>query len=250
MGTVIAVNGKGGTGKTTVAGLIVDYIASKKLGSLLAVDADPNSTLQDTLGVKIEETMVGVVDEASAKKDDIPRGMTKDRFIEMKVQEAIAEEESFDLLAMGRPEGPGCYCYMNNVLRGVLNDVVKGYSFIVIDNAAGMEHISRRTERAIDRLVLVSDYTVMGIRASVNIRNLAKEMGIKVGKSYLIVNKLSGPLDALKKEIDSSGIEFAGAIPYDEELVCLSLENKPISELKSDKVKNAVADIMKNILGN
>lgn len=248
MGTVIAVNGKGGTGKTTVASLIVDYISSKGIGSLLAVDADPNSTLADMLGVKLGQTMVGVVDETSSKKDELPAGMTKDRFIEMKVQEAIAEEENFDLLAMGRPEGPGCYCYVNSVLRGVLNEVTKGYDYIVIDNAAGMEHISRRTERVIDKLVLVSDYSVMGIRSSARIEKLAEELGIKVGRSFLIVNKLIGRLNSLKAEIDSSGIPLAGTILYDEELVCLSLENKPISELKSDKVKKSVADIMKKIL--
>ena len=190
MGTIIAVNGKGGTGKTTVASLIVDYIASNRLGSLLAVDADPNSTLADMLGLKIGETMVGVVDETSKMKDAIPGGMSKDRFIEMKVQESIAEADNFDLLSMGRPEGPGCYCYVNSVLRNVLNDVTKTYSFLVIDNAAGMEHISRRTERVIDRLLLVSDYSIMGIRSAARIASLAKAMDIKVGRSFLIVNKM------------------------------------------------------------
>lgn len=248
MGTVIAVNGKGGTGKTTVASLIVDYIASKELGSLLAVDADPNSMLADMLGVKIDETMVGVVDETSSVKDAIPAGMTKDRFIEMRVQESIAEADDFDLLSMGRPEGPGCYCYVNSVLRNVLNDVTKGYSFLVIDNAAGMEHISRRTERVIDRLVLVSDYSIMGIRSSVKIESLAKEMGIKIGRSFLIVNRLSGPINLLKNEIDASGIPLAGTIPYEEELVCLSLEERPISKLKSTTVKSSISNIMRRIL--
>ena len=120
MNTTIAVNGKGGTGKSTVAGLMVNYLASKRAVSILAVDADPNSTLSDVLGIKIDQTMVGVVDEASKNKDELPAGMTKDRFIEMKVQESIGEGNDFDLLAMGRPEGPGCYCYMNSVLKNVL----------------------------------------------------------------------------------------------------------------------------------
>jgi CO dehydrogenase maturation factor len=110
MGTIIAVNGKGGTGKSTVTGLIVDYLAAKKLGTILAVDADPNSTLSDVLGIKIADTMVSVIDQTSKDKDNLPSGMTKDRFIEMKVQESIGEADDFDLLAMGRPEGPGCYC--------------------------------------------------------------------------------------------------------------------------------------------
>ncbi|OGW83705.1 MAG: hypothetical protein A2987_05080 [Omnitrophica bacterium RIFCSPLOWO2_01_FULL_45_10] len=250
MTTVIAVNGKGGTGKTTVAALFVDYISSKKLGSLLAVDADPNATLANMLGVKVEETMVGVVDEVSAKRDALPAGMSKDRFIEMKVQESIGEAENFDLLVMGRPEGPGCYCYVNTVLRGVLNDVTKSYRYIVIDNAAGMEHISRRTERNIDKFVLVSDYSIMGIRSSAQIFKLAKEMGIKFGKAYLVINKASGSIDALKKEIDFSSLSLAGTIGYDEEFVCLSLNNSPISFLSSAKAKVEVTEIMEKILEN
>ncbi|MBI5143876.1 MAG: carbon monoxide dehydrogenase, partial [Candidatus Omnitrophica bacterium] len=225
------------------------YIAANRLGSLLAVDADPNSTLADMLGLKIGETMVGVVDETSKMKDAIPAGMSKDRFIGMKVQESIAEADNFDLLSMGRPEGPGCYCYMNSVLRNVLNDVTKNYSFLVVDNAAGMEHISRRTERVIDRLLLVSDYSIMGIRSAARIASLAKEMDIKVGRSFLIVNKITSSLNSLKNEIDASGIPLAGTIPYDEELIGLSLENMPISKLKSGNVKTAMADIMKKILG-
>ncbi|OGW77084.1 MAG: hypothetical protein A3K16_03180 [Omnitrophica bacterium RIFCSPLOWO2_01_FULL_45_24] len=248
MGMIIAVNGKGGTGKSTVAGLIVDYIASKKLGSILAVDADPNSTLSDVLGIKIEQTMVGVVDETSKKKDSLPAGMTKDRFIEMKIQESIGEGSDFDLLAMGRPEGPGCYCYINSVLRNILNDVIHGYDFLVIDNAAGMEHISRRTERIIDKMVLVSDYSVIGVRSCVRIYALAKDMGIKIGRFFLIINKLAGSLDPLKGEIDSSGITLAGTIDYDEELLCLSLTNKPVSDIKNDRVRNSIENIMKNIM--
>lgn len=248
MGMIIAVNGKGGTGKSTVAGLIVDYMASKKLGSILAVDADPNSTLSDVLGIKIEQTMVGVVDEASKKKDSLPAGMTKGRFIEMKIQESIGEGNDFDLLAMGRPEGPGCYCYINSVLRNILNDVIHGYDFLVIDNAAGMEHISRRTERMIDKMVLVSDYSVIGVRSCVRIYALAKDMGIKVGKFFLIINKLAGSLGPLEEEIDSSGISLAGTIDYDEELLRLSLTNKPVSDIKNDRVRNSIEDIMKNIM--
>ena len=248
MGMIIAVNGKGGTGKSTVAGLIVDYIASKKLGSILAVDADPNSTLSDVLGIKIEQTMVGVVDETSKKKDSLPAGMTKDRFIEMKIQESIGEGSDFDLLAMGRPEGPGCYCYINSVLRNILNDFIHGYDFLVIDNAAGMEHISRRTERIIDKMVLVSDYSVIGVRSCVRIYALAKDMGIKIGKFFLIINKLAGSLDPLKGEIDLSGITLAGTIDYDEELLRLSLTNKPVSDIKNNRVRNSIENIMKNIM--
>lgn len=245
---IIAVNGKGGTGKSTVSGLIVDYIASNRMGSVLAIDADPNSTLSYLLGIKIDQTMVGVLDEVSRNKDNIPAGMSKDAFIEMKVQESIGEGNDFDLLSMGRPEGPGCYCYVNSVLRGVINGVARNYDFLVIDNAAGMEHISRRTEAVMDRMLLVSDYSVMGLRSCVRLHGLAKEMGIKIGKFFLVVNKMTGPLDPLKDEAASLDIPLAGTINYEEELQCLSINDRPVSELKSDRVRNAVRCIMKNIL--
>jgi len=248
MGMIIAVNGKGGTGKTTVSALIVEYLAANKRGSLLAVDADPNYVLAETLGAELEQTMVGVCEECSAKMNELPAGMTKDRFIEIRVQESIVEAERYDLLAMGRPEGPGCYCYVNSVLRNVLNNVTRHYDYIVIDNAAGMEHISRRTERTVDRLVLVSDYSVIGIRSSKRIYDLAREIGIKVGKTFLVVNKLSGPIATLQKEIDSSGIPLAGTIGYDEGLVNMSIENRPMRDLRSTAVSDSITGIMKIIL--
>ena len=248
MGTVIAVNGKGGTGKTTCSALIIEYMARNKLGSILAIDADPNHTLPAALGMRLENTMVGVIDEVSAKKDGLPGGMTKDRFIAMRVQESIIEADEFDLLVMGRPEGPGCYCYVNSVLRDVLASVTKTYDFLVIDNAAGMEHISRRTERMIDRLILVSDYSVIGVRSCKQIYSLAKELGIKVGKAYIIINKVSGELAPLKKEIEDTGIRLAGTVEYDDELLKLSVEGRPVSELGCEAVKSSIAGIMKSIL--
>ena len=149
---------------------------------------------------------------------------------------------------MGRPEGPGCYCYVNSVLRDVLASVTKTYDFLVIDNAAGMEHISRRTERMIDRLILVSDYSVIGVRSCKQIYSLAKELGIKVGKAYIIINKVSGELAPLKKEIEDTGIRLAGTVEYDDELLKLSVEGRPVSELGCEAVKSSIAGIMKSIL--
>lgn len=248
MSTIIAVNGKGGTGKSTVAGLIVNHIASNRMGSVMAIDADPNSALSYLLGIKTDQTMVGVLDEVSRNKDGLPAGMTKDTFIQMKVQESIGEGSDFDLLVMGRPEGPGCYCYVNTVLRGVINDIAGNYDFLVIDNAAGMEHISRRTEAVMDRMLLVSDYSVMGLRSCVRLHTLAKEMGIKVGKFFLVVNKLTGPLEPVRGEMVSLDIPLAGTIDYEEELLCLGINDRPVSELKSDRVRDSVKGIMRNIL--
>jgi len=227
----------------------VESLAAKKSGSLLAIDADPNSNLPELLGLKSSKTVVGMIDEISKNMGSIPQGMTKDRYIEMKMQQdGVAEEDRFDLLAMGRPEGPGCYCYVNNLLRGIVAKITKNYDFVVIDNAAGMEHISRRTERVVDKLVLVSDFSVFGVRSASNIYQLAKDLNIKIGGAYLILNKLTGPADSLAGEIRDSGLSLAGTIPYENDLGCLSLANRPIFELKSEQVKSAVDDILKNLM--
>ncbi|MBI5124043.1 MAG: AAA family ATPase [Candidatus Omnitrophica bacterium] len=248
MGTVIAVNGKGGTGKTTISALLVDYLVTNKKGSILAIDADPNSTLPEALGVKGHGTIAGICDDVSKQMDKIPGGMTKERFIEMKMQEAVVEEKDFDLLAMGRPEGPGCYCYVNNLLRDMTARVIKNYDFVVIDNAAGMEHISRRTMRAIDKLLLVSDYSVVGVRSAKKIFELAKELGIKMGSSWLVINKVSGFLEPLQAEIRSTGVEFIGAIPYDEGVDKWSISNKPIFEFESTAIKDKIKEIFNSIM--
>lgn len=177
----------------------------------------------------------------------MPAGMTKDRYIEMRVQESLSERKEFDLLEMGRPEGPGCYCYVNNLLRGVIAKITKNYDFIVIDNAAGMEHISRRTTGEISKLVLVSDYSIPGVRSARRIYELARDLGIKIGGAYLIVNKVSGPLSDIEAEIRNSGLKYIGGVPYDEDLVKWSITNKPIFEFESKPVKKNIADIVKEL---
>ncbi|MFZ2356380.1 MAG: AAA family ATPase [Candidatus Omnitrophota bacterium] len=150
MGYVIAVAGKGGTGKTTIAALLVNLLKEKKIGSVLAVDADPNSNLAEALGLETGQTIGKILDDISSNPDTIPKSMSKDRFIEYQVQSAIQETGGFDCLTMGRPEGPGCYCYVNNVLRNTMLKLIKDYDYIIIDNEAGLEHLSRRTTRICD----------------------------------------------------------------------------------------------------
>jgi CO dehydrogenase maturation factor len=169
--------------------------------------------------------------------------MTKERFIEMKIQEALIEEDGFDLLVMGRPEGPGCYCYVNNLLRDMTARVIKNYDFVVIDNAAGMEHISRRTMRSIDKLLLVSDYSVVGVRSARRILELAKELGIKIGSANLVINKVTGFLEPLQDEINSVGANFIGAIPFNESVDSWSVSNRPIFEFEDENIKNNIRDI-------
>lgn len=215
---------------------------------MLAIDADPNSCLADNLGVKDPETIVGVCDEVSKNLTKIPAGVTKDRFIEMRVQEAVNEMKDFDLVVMGRPEGPGCYCYVNNLLRGIIEKITKGYDFIIIDNAAGMEHISRRTTGEINKLLVVSDYSVPGVRSARRIYELAKELKIKINGAYLIINKVSGPLEPIAEEIEKTGLSVAGSIPYDEEIVDWNISGGSIFDLSDEPVRNEIAEIFNNLM--
>jgi CO dehydrogenase maturation factor len=180
--------------------------------------------------------------------DSIPAGMTKDRYIEMRVQESLAETDGFDLLVMGRPEGPGCYCYVNSLLREIIDRITKSYDYVVIDNAAGMEHISRRTAGHIAKLVLVSDYSVAGVRSTKRIYDLARDLKIKIGGSYLIINRVSGKIGALTEEIKKTGLEVAGEVPYSDELVRWSVSGEPVSGLKDRSVKRALSGIVDRML--
>lgn len=224
MAKVIAMAGKGGTGKTTIAALIVRLIKEKKLGSVLAIDADPNSNLGEILGVASGENIGKILDDISVNPDKIPSAMTKDRFIQHQVQSAIQEEEGFDLLSMGKPEGPGCYCYVNNVLRGIMTKLINDYDYIVIDNEAGLEHLSRRTTRFADLLITVSDATVVGLKSAKRIMDLAKELKFDVKESFLLINRFNNKTADL------------GGLPTDPEIEKLSLEGKSIFNLKSNSL--------------
>lgn len=223
-------------------------LVRKKRGSILAIDADPNSCFASALGIKDPETIVGICEDISKNMDKIPSGVTKERFIEMRVQESLTETKDFDLLVMGRPEGPGCYCYVNNLLRGIIDRITKSYDFVIIDNAAGMEHISRRTAGAITKLLLVSDYSIAGMRATKRIYDLAKELKIKIGGAYLIINRVSGPLSALAKEIAQAELIVAGEVPYSQELVEWNISNKSIFEFESKAITSEIEDIFEKMM--
>ena len=232
MGYVIAIAGKGGTGKTTVAALIVRLLKEKKLGSILAIDADPNSNLAEVLGQPAKQTIAEILDDISAHPEKVPSGMPKDRFIDYQVQAAIEEGEGFDALTMGRPEGPGCYCYVNNALRGVMDKLIKNYDYVVIDNEAGLEHLSRRTTRSADALLVVSDATIVGLRAARRIRDLTKELNIKIGKSFLLINRCDS--DPQKNKLADMDLDYLGCIPVDEQVQELSLSGRPLWHLKDN----------------
>ncbi|MBI3991481.1 MAG: AAA family ATPase [Candidatus Omnitrophica bacterium] len=232
MGYIIAIAGKGGTGKTTIAALIVRLLKEEKLGSILAVDADPNNNLAEALGTEVKKTIGSILDGVCLHPERIPSGMSKDRFIEYEVQTSITEGEGFDLLAMGRPEGPGCYCYVNNLLRNITGKLIKDYDYIVIDNEAGFEHLSRRTTRACDALVVVSDATTVGLRAAGRISDLVEELNIKVKKNILLVNTCDKILE--KEKINKPGLDYIGNIPKDPGITEISLNGNSLMALEDN----------------
>ncbi|MDD5594783.1 MAG: AAA family ATPase [Candidatus Omnitrophica bacterium] len=232
MGYVIAVAGKGGTGKTTVAALITRLLKEKKCGSVLAIDADPNSNLAEVLGSEVKQTIGTMLDEVAKHPDQIPSGMAKDRFIEYQVQTIISEAEGFDLLTMGKPEGPGCYCYVNNVLRSVLAKLIKDYDYVIIDNEAGLEHLSRRTTRQADSLVIISDATPVGLKAAQRINSLVGELEIKIKNKFLLINRYDKAID--KEKIAGMKLDFLGVIPSDEEITKISLNGNTLLKLNQD----------------
>jgi CO dehydrogenase maturation factor len=234
MGYTIAIAGKGGTGKTTVAALLVKLIREKKLGSILAVDADPNSNLADALGIEIKETIGSILDDIAAHPEKIPTGMSKDRFMEYRLQTAIAEGENFDLLTMGKPEGPGCYCYVNNILRNIMARLIKDYAYVIIDNEAGLEHLSRRTTRAADALLVISDATIVGLRSAKRINELARDLDIKIKKRLLIINQSKKDID--NQALKDSGLEYIGNIPRDNSITKISLNGISLMKLSDESL--------------
>jgi CO dehydrogenase maturation factor len=236
MGFTIAVAGKGGTGKTSLCGLTIRYLKERKRGAILAVDADANANLNDVLGVKVHAT-VGKLRETSleAIKSTAPRpgGMSMEQLFDYQIQQALIEATGFDLLVMGRPEGSGCYCAANNIIRKYMDKLADTYPFTVMDNEAGLEHLSRRTTQDTDLLLIISDSSVRGIMTAGRIGELVKELNLNVKRSVLIVNRVQDrDLDStLQKVIDQQGVEFAGFVPADELIFEYDLNGKPLIQL-------------------
>jgi CO dehydrogenase maturation factor len=225
----IAVSGKGGTGKTTLAGMIIRFLLDKGKGPILAVDADSNSNLNEVLGVKVRST---IGDAREMMKKDVPVGITKDIWFELKVQESLTETKGFDLIAMGRPEGPGCYCAANTLARKCLDLLTGNYQYIVIDNEAGMEHFSRLTTRDVDLLFIVSDSSQRGILTASRIRDLIHELDLRIVREVLVINRVQGnPDPQIYEEVKKQNLELGGILPVDEEVYQYDSEGKPTIQL-------------------
>ena len=229
----IALAGKGGTGKTTVAGMLIKYLVKMDKTPILAVDADSNANLNEVCGLDVADTLSNAREEM--KKGIVPSGMTKDIFMNMKLQQAVVEDDGFDLVVMGQPEGPGCYCAANTLLTGFLEKLTGNYPYIVMDNEAGMEHISRLTTNNIDVLLIVSDTSRRGLQAAIRINDLAKDLNIGVSKSYLIINQVKdAPSDAVVNMVKKNGLEIAGTIPEDNDVYEYDLNGRPTIEIPED----------------
>lgn len=231
----VAVAGKGGTGKTTIASLAVRYLIKRQMTPVLVVDADPNSNMGQTLGIPVPITVGAAREQGFAGERDIPGGMTKDQFVEYKVQEALAEGEGFDLLTMGRPEGSGCYCFANNIIRRYMDELAGDYAHVVMDNEAGLEHLSRRTTRRTDVLLVVSDAGVRGLGAARNVLDLAAEMKIEVGEFMFALNRATPEaMAALMPEIERLKLPLIATIPEDAGLFEAEIAGRSLIEMPDD----------------
>lgn len=249
----IAVAGKGGVGKTTICGMLVDYLIQKGRTPVLVVDADANSNLNEVLGVEIETTLGEIREEmAQAEKrgDVIPGGMTKAEYAEFRFGAALAEEDDFDMLVMGRTQGKGCYCFVNGILQTQLEKYAGQYPYTVIDNEAGMEYIARGTLPHVDTLLLVSDCSRRGIQAVGRIARLAEELHLTPGRVRLLVNRApSGQLDSgIEAEIAANGLELAGVLPQDEVVYAADCAGQPSAHVpENSKIKQALREILKSL---
>ncbi len=254
MAHVIAVAGKGGVGKTTLTGLIIQYLGEKGKGPILAVDADANSNLNEVLGVKVEATLGDVREEVArsemAKDNPIPAGMTKADYMEFKFDDALVEDNDFDLLVMGRTQGKGCYCFVNGLLQAQLQRLEKNYPYIIVDNEAGMEHISRGVLPSMQTAILVSDCSRRGVQAVGRIAKLIEECDMHPRQIGLIINRAPGGVlnEGTKQEIENQGLHLLGVVPQDETVFDYDCEGKPTINLPEDSpVKKAIREIVNKL---
>jgi CO dehydrogenase maturation factor len=247
----IAVAGKGGCGKTSIAALTIRYLKKTGKVPILAVDADPNENLGESLGLQVRQTIGTILNSFQHEKISIPQGLTKEAYLQYKLNESVVESQGLDLITMGRGQGPECYCYPNTVLKNFIEDLSGGYAYVVMDNEAGMEHISRKTTEDVDALILVSNHSVKGLRAVARIKELIDELKLSVKKQMVVVNVVpDGKLDQLMvEELERLGMKADIIIPQDPELYRYDLEQRPLVELPDGSpAVHAVNSQMERIL--
>lgn len=240
MAYVIAFAGKGGTGKTTIAALTVRYIIEKKQRPVLAVDADSNSCLNEALGVPVHATIGSLREDSLAtvrSGAERPGGMSMEQLFDYQVQQSLIEAKGFDLMVMGRPEGPGCYCAANNIIRKYSDKLSEKYPYVVIDNEAGMEHLSRRTTHDVDLLLIISDPTIKGLLTAKRINNLVDDLKLDVRRREVIINRISDDnFVRLQEAAGELPFEKIFSVPDDETIFNLDLQGRPVFDLPPDSV--------------
>ncbi|HEY92084.1 MAG TPA: AAA family ATPase [Dehalococcoidia bacterium] len=246
----IAVAGKGGSGKTTLTSLIIRYLKNNSMVPILAVDADANANLGESLGLTVPKTVGQMLDEFQGDKINIPPGMTKELYLDFKLNEILVESQGLDLLTMGRGEGPECYCYPNVILKKFADTLADNYAYTVMDNEAGMEHLSRRTTQDVDALFLVSNHSVKGVRTIGRIIELVSSLKLRVKTQMAVISVVPDELDPLvEAELDHQGINHVTIIPEDDEVFRYDLELRSMLELPdTSRAVQAVRDLMEQAL--
>jgi CO dehydrogenase maturation factor len=246
----IAIAGKGGSGKTSTASLIIRYLIRKGLVPVLAVDADGNANLGEGLGLTVDKTIGSIIAAFNDDKISIPSGLTKGAYLELKLNEAVVESKGLDLISMGRGEGTGCYCYPNTVLKKFIDELQDNYASLVLDNEAGMEHLSRRTTENIDELFIISDHSVKGVRTAARIIELINELKLSVGRQSVIINRVPQTMDNhVIQELEKLNIKPLATIPLDDEILKYDLEKISLLDLPdSSEAVKAVGKLMDAIL--
>jgi len=246
----IAVAGKGGSGKTSLSSLVIRYLMKKGAGPVLAIDADPNANLGESLGLDIKQTIGSIIASFNDEKINIPPGMTKEAYLEFKLNESVVEAKGLDLVTMGRGEGPDCYCYPNLILRKFADSLSGNYPYMVMDNEAGMEHLSRRTTQDVDELLIVSDHTVKGVRTIARIIELVDELKLVVKRRSVIINLVPDGLDPMVvAELQKLKIKPTAIIPLDGEVAQYDIQLKPLLDLpNSSKAVKAVNNLMTKLI--
>ena len=248
----IAVAGKGGSGKTSTSAIIIRYLKRKGAGPILAVDADPNANLGDSLGLEYEKTVGQILNSFQMDKISIPPSMTKENYLQYKLNEAIVESKGLDLVAMGRGEGPECYCYPNVLLRKLIDQLAGNYAYVIMDNEAGMEHLSRRTTQNIDDLLIISNHSVKGVRTVAQIIELVAELKLTVKRQSVIINAVKNQIEpVVAEELARLNIKPTAIIPWDEEVYDYDLQLKSLLDLPdTSKAVTAVGELMTELLEN
>lgn len=247
----IALAGKGGSGKTTLAGLLCRSLRARKIRPVLAVDADPNSCLAEALGLTVERTIGALREELRANPEAKPAGISKNEWVERKINESLVESTGMDLLVMGRQEGPDCYCFINNLLREYLGRIGKQYAAVVIDNEAGLEHLSRRTDGHVDVLLLICPPTVTGARTATRIMELVRSLKLEIGACYLVLNPCEGQiLPEVMALFQQIGLDILATIPADPAVAAFNVRGQPVTELPEQSpavvsVDGLVAELLK-----